>query len=159
VSGSESAVSGLRLRPATNGDVPRLTELVDSAYGHYVERLGGLPGPMTEDYGDVVRDLDVIVAEREGQIVGLLVLRTDDEGFAIHNLAVDPRHQGEGIGRALLERGEAEAAAAGFDSVYLYTHELMTENLALYERIGYVEYDRRPIGGGHRLVFLRKRLA
>jgi ribosomal protein S18 acetylase RimI-like enzyme len=149
----------MRLRPATRSDVPRLTELVDSAYGHYVERLGGPPGPMTEDYDDVVRNLDVIVAERDGRIVGLLALRTDADGFAIHNVAVDPGHQGLGIGRALLERGEAEARAAGFDSVYLYTHELMTENLPLYERIGYVEYDRRPIGGGHRLVFLRKRLA
>ena len=41
---------------------------------------------------------------------------------------------------------EAEARRAGFDSIYLYTHEKMTENLALYSRIGYVEYDRRSQG-------------
>jgi hypothetical protein len=33
----------------------------------------------------------------------------------------------------------------------------MTENLELYARIGYVEYDRRQRGGGY-LVYLRKRL-
>ena len=33
-----------------------------------------------------------------------------------------------------------------------------SENLALYERMGYREYDRRPVGGGRDLVFLRKRL-
>jgi hypothetical protein len=27
--------------------------------------------------------------------------------------------------------------------IYLYTHETVTENLALYSRIGYVDYDRR----------------
>jgi ribosomal protein S18 acetylase RimI-like enzyme len=150
-------MSGLRLRAAREPDVPRIVELVDRAYGHYVERLSGPPGPMTEDYDEVVRTLDATVAERDGEIAGLLVLRADDEGFAIHNVVVDPRHQGQGIGRALLELGESRARAAGHDSVYLYTHELMTENLALYERIGYVEYDRRPVGGG-RLVFLRKRL-
>ena len=148
--------SEVRLQAATPGDVPRIAELVDAAYRHYVERLGGLPGPMTEDYEEVVRDMTALVAERDGEIVGLLVLRTDDEGFAIHNVAVDPRHQGQGIGRALLERGETEARAAGFDSAYLYTHELMSENLALYERMGY--RDRRPVGGGRDLVFLRKRL-
>jgi hypothetical protein len=33
----------------------------------------------------------------------------------------------------------------------------MTENLALYSRIGYVEYDRRRQGEA-RLVYLRKQL-
>jgi ribosomal protein S18 acetylase RimI-like enzyme len=53
---------------------------------------------------------------------------------------------------------EAEARQAGFDSLYLYTHEKMTENLALYSRIGYVEYDRRS-QGAFSLVYMRKRLA
>src|SRR3712207_8724201 len=44
-----------------------------------------------------------------------------------------------------------------FDSIYLYTHEKMTENLALYSRIGYVEYDRRS-QGDFSLVFMRKHL-
>lgn len=33
----------------------------------------------------------------------------------------------------------------------------LTENLALYGRLGYVEYDRRPVTG-FSLVFLRKQL-
>jgi hypothetical protein len=33
----------------------------------------------------------------------------------------------------------------------------MTENVALYSRIGYVEYDRR-LHGDARLVYLRKQL-
>ena len=45
----------MRLRPATDEDVPRLTELVHAAYGHYVERIGGPPRPLTDDYAEVVR--------------------------------------------------------------------------------------------------------
>jgi ribosomal protein S18 acetylase RimI-like enzyme len=146
------------LRPATAADVARLTALVDAAYGHYVERIGRPPGPMTEDYADIVRSRDVVVAERDGEIVGLIVLGVDDEGFAVDNVAVDPSHQGTGVGRALLEHAEEAARGAGFDSLYLYTHELMTENLALYSRIGYVEYDRR-LRGDAPIVYLRKRLA
>jgi ribosomal protein S18 acetylase RimI-like enzyme len=145
------------LRPATDADVPRLTELARAAYGHYVDRLGGPPRPMTDDYADVVRGYRVTVAERKGDIVGLIVLGVGDEGFVIDNVAVDPRHQGSGVGRALLEHAEAAARRAGFDSIYLYTHEKMTENLALYSRIGYVEYDRR-LHGEACLVYLRKEL-
>lgn len=147
----------MRLRPATAADAPRLTELVQAAYGHYVERMGRPPGPMTEDYAALVRDGLVTVAERGGAIVGLVVLDTGDEGFTVENVAVEPAHQGTGVGRALLEHAEAEARRRGFDAIALYTHETMTENLALYTRIGYVEYDRRPIDVGS-VVYLRKPL-
>jgi ribosomal protein S18 acetylase RimI-like enzyme len=145
------------LRPAGAADVPRLTKLVRAAYAHYVERLGGPPRPMTDDYADVVRRHWVIVAERGGEILGLMVLGVSDEGFFIDNVAVDPAHQGVGVGRVLLEHADSAARDAGFDSIYLYTHERMVENLALYSRIGYVEYDRRRHGGA-RVVYMRKKL-
>jgi ribosomal protein S18 acetylase RimI-like enzyme len=145
------------LRPATLDDVPRLRELVDAAYGGYVQRIGGLPGPMTEDYADVVARREVTVAEREGSIDGLIVFGAGDEGFLVDNVAVDPARQGRGVGRALLEHAEAAARRAGFDSIYLFTHEKMTENLALYARSGYREYDRR-VRGDASLVYLRKQL-
>jgi ribosomal protein S18 acetylase RimI-like enzyme len=152
---AEPRRSGVSLRDATAADVPRLSELVRAAYAHYVARLGGLPRPMTDDYAEVIRTHRVVVAERGGEIVGLLVLGLDDEGFFVDNVAVDPRHQGSGLGRALLEHAEVAAREAGFDSIYLYTHERMAENLALYSRIGYVEYDRRRRGDA-RIVYLRK---
>ncbi len=137
--------------------MPRLTELVDAAYGPFVERIGRPPRPMTDDYAEVVRDKRVTVAESDGGIVALLVLEVTDEGFLVNNVAVDPSQQGTGLGRILLERAEDEARRAGFDSIYLYTHETATENLEMYARIGYVEYDRRPAGVGQ-VVYLRKPL-
>jgi RNA polymerase sigma-70 factor, ECF subfamily len=141
------------LRPALPADAPRLSEVVRAAYGHYVERLGGAPRPLTDDYAKVVREHDVTVAERGGEIVGLAVLLVEGEGFTLDNVAVDPAHHGTGVGRALLRHAEEEARRAGFDSIRLYTHELMTENRALYERIGYAEYARRGP-----LVYMRKPL-
>jgi ribosomal protein S18 acetylase RimI-like enzyme len=149
-------MSGVSLRPATAADVPRLTELVRTAYAHYVARIGGLPRPMTDDYAEVVRRDRVIVAEHGGEILGLAVLGVGDEGFYVDNVAVDPSHQGMGVGRVLLEHAEIAARDAGFDSIYLYTHERMAENLALYARIGYVEYDRRAEGEAQ-IVYLRKK--
>jgi ribosomal protein S18 acetylase RimI-like enzyme len=134
-----------------------VAELVDAAYGHYVERIGGPPRPMTDDYEEVIRTRQVTIAERHGAVAGVIVLAVTDEGFLIDNVAVHPSHRGSGLGRALLEFAEAEARRARFDSIYLYTHERMTENLALYARIGYVEYDRRS-HGEFSLVYLRKQL-
>jgi ribosomal protein S18 acetylase RimI-like enzyme len=149
--------AGHRLRPATGSDAASVAALVDAAYGHYVERIGMLPGPMTDDYAAVIRDRQVTVAEHDGAIVGIVVLTVTDEGFLIDNVAVHPSRRGTGLGRALLQFAEAEARRAGFDAIHLYTHERMTENLALYSRIGYVEYDRRS-QGAFSLVYMRKQL-
>ena len=112
---------------------------------------------MTEDYSQVIRERQVTVAEDGGEIVGIVVLGPSDQGFSIDNVAVHPSQQGRGVGRTLLDHAEAEARHAGFDSIYLYTHELMTENQALYARLGYVEYERRSERGFSR-VFMRKAL-
>ena len=148
---------GFSLRPATESDVPSVAELVDAAYRHYVQRLGMLPRPMTDDYPAVIRDRQVTVAEHDGAIVGVVVLTVTDEGFLIDNVAVHPSRRGTGLGRALLQFAEAGARRAGYDAIHLYTHEQMTENLALYSRIGYVEYDRGS-QGAFWLVYMRKQL-
>jgi ribosomal protein S18 acetylase RimI-like enzyme len=150
-----------RLRPARAPDAPRLARIARAAYARWVERLGGRePRPMSEDYDAVLAAKQVLVAERDGELVGLVVLDVDAEGFLVDNVAVDPAHEGTGVGRALLSAAEAAAARAGFDAIHLCTHERMTENVALYERIGYVEYDRRAHGRDRDLlVYLRKPLA
>jgi ribosomal protein S18 acetylase RimI-like enzyme len=144
-------------RSATGADVPKVAALVDAAYGHYVERLGMLPRPMTDDYAEVIANQRVTVAEGHGTIVGVIVLTVEDEGFLIDNVAVDPSYRGQGLGRALLEFAEAEARRTDFDSIHLYTHEKMTENLAIYSKFGYIEYDRRS-QGDFSLVYMRKHL-
>ena len=156
--GDDRGLTVGELRPATEADAAAVTRLVDDAYGHYVQRLGLRPGPMREDYGDVIRNRDATVVERGGTIVGLLVRGPTDEGFVIENVAVHPTLQGHGLGRALIELAEADARGSGFDSIYLYTHEKMAENQALYASLGYEEYERRGAGDLVR-VFMRKRLS
>ncbi len=145
------------MRQAVPADAAAVAALVDVAYRHYVPRIGMTPGPMTADYEEVVRSHVVIVAERDGGVAGVIVLRVTDEGFLIDNVAVHPAHQGGGLGRALLSLAEDRAQDAGFGSIHLYTHEMMTENLALYSRIGYAEY-RREVRDGFSLVYMRKHL-
>ena len=144
------------LRPARPDDAEAIASVVALAYTPYIERIGRKPGPMLQDYSKVVAERQVTVAEREGKIVGVLVLMTTSEGFLLDNVAVHPEHRG-GIGKALLQYAESECRRQGFPSIYLYTHQKMTENQALYSRIGYVEYDRRTENGFAR-IYMRKSL-
>ncbi|MCX6372235.1 MAG: GNAT family N-acetyltransferase [Actinobacteria bacterium] len=150
-------MSGVALRPAKPEDAPGVAACVCEAYVHYIERIGKQPGPMLEDYSDVINTSQVHVAIAGGRVVGAIVLQRTDQGFYVDNVAVRPSSKGTGVGRQLLELAEAEARRNGYDSIYLATHESMVENRALYTRIGYIEYDQRLVNGYPR-VFLRKAL-
>jgi N-acetylglutamate synthase-like GNAT family acetyltransferase len=143
------------LRPARAADVDGIRVCVDIAYSPYIERIGRKPGPMLEDYSKVIEERQVTVAEFKGTVAGVVVLTTTSEGFLLENVAVLPAHRG--IGKALLQYAESEARRQGFGSLYLYTHEKMTENQLLYSKIGYVEYERR-VENGYARVFMRKSL-
>jgi ribosomal protein S18 acetylase RimI-like enzyme len=148
----------LQLRDARSTDVAAIAECVQAAYTPWIARIGRKPWPMLQDYAAVIRDQQVAVAEIGPEIVGVVVQAGTDEGWLVDNVAVRPDRQGQGIGRALLVHAEREAVARGHSCVYLYTNELMTENIAMYARAGYVEYERRQ-ETGFRRVFLRKVLA
>ena len=149
---------GVALRPAVAADAVGVAACVCAAYLPYIERIGRQPGPMLENYAEVLERLQVHVAEREGRIVGVLVLEAGAGGVFIDNVAVHPTAQGSGVGRRLLEYAEARARALGHSSIELSTNERMFENQALYSRIGYAAFDRRVVDGYAR-VFMRKPLA
>jgi len=75
----------------------------------------------------------------------------------LENVAVHPARQGRGIGRALLDHAETRARELGLSRVRLYTHETMTENLALYRARGYRE-TARAVEDVYRRVHLAKPL-
>ena len=147
----------LQLRPATAADAPAIARCVEAAYSHYIERIGEPPGPMLDDYPQVVRDHRVFVVESGGEIAGAIVLIEDRGTMLLDNVAVLPSRQGEGIGRRLMLLAEEEARRLGYNCIDLYTHELMTENFAVYARNGYEEVERRTERGFPR-IYMRKRL-
>lgn len=151
----------------TNGDVDlrRLTAAesadvaacVEAAYAHYVERMGAKPGPMLEDYDLVLGRHPAWGAYDGHELLGVLVVHDEGERFLLDNVAVHPRAQGRGIGRKLLELGEREARSRGYDRVELYTNAAMTENIAIYTKMGYEETHRRQEDGFDR-VYMAKGL-
>jgi len=145
-------------RLATPADRPAIEAIVQQAYSPYIGRIGRPPGPMSDDYAMLIDKRRVYVVEEGGAIRGLLVLVPEPDAMLLDNVAVAPCARGTGVGRCLLEYAERSASAAGYRVIRLYTHETMTENLALYRRIGYTETHRAEEKGLKR-VFMVKQLA
>lgn len=112
---------------------------------------------MGDDYRALIEAGRVHVLEDGGSVAGLAVLVPEADALLLDNLAVAPACHGRGLGRRLLAFAEAAARAAGFARVRLYTNEAMTENIALYGRLGYRETGRGE-DKGFRRVFMEKRL-
>ena len=146
------------IRLANPGDRHTIEEIVTSAYVHYVERIGKPPGPMLEDYAALITGGAVsVLLDDHGSIVAIIVLLPKPDHLLLDNVAVRPSRQGFGFGRQLVAFAEDEARRLGYDELRLYTHETMTENIALYARLGFVETGRGQEAGYNR-VFMVKRL-
>lgn len=146
------------LRRARPADATAIAQLVNRAYAKYLPRIGQPPLPMVADYSAVIRQHDVWVLESDGVIIAALVLIAEPDVLLLDNIAVDPAHQGSGLGRKLMAFVESEALRQGFASIRLYTNEKMAENIAFYDRLDYRETGREVLNGRH-AVHMRKELS
>ena len=147
------------IRRAQPTDRAAVEQIVRDAYSMYIERIGKPPGPMLDDYGALIADGVISVCEgSDGTIAALIVLLPKRDHLLLDNIAVRPDQQGRGLGRQLIAFAEAEARRLGHAELRLYTHQKMTENIALYARLGFVETGRVQEAGYDR-VFMTKRLA
>ncbi len=118
----------IKIREAVLSDAEEIQNCVQEAYQHYIERIGKPPGPMLDDYAEVIKSHLVYVAESDG-VVGVLVLMKSENRFLLDNVAVDPSQQGKGIGMKLIKLAESDACRLGYKKIELYSHESMHENI------------------------------
>jgi ribosomal protein S18 acetylase RimI-like enzyme len=145
------------IRRARPVDAVEMTTCVQAAYQQYISRIGKPPGPMLDDYSNMADQHQAFVAEESGRVIGILVLIRKKGGILMDNVAVLPKYQGKGLGYRLIQLAETQALEQGFKYLDMYTHELMTENIEMYQRLGYVE-TKRCIEKGYRRVYMRKKL-
>ena len=89
----------------------------------------------------------VLVAEVDDRIVGRLSIGRDTHPASEHvadvGLMVAEGYRRRGIGRALMEAGEAWARGVGVHKIELHVFPHNEAALALYERLGYRQVGRR----------------
>ena len=141
------------IRKASLSDLDQVEACAVAAYTRYIERIGKAPAPMVADFAASIENEDLYVIEDSGRICGFVVFYARDNYIHLENVALDPRFQGRGLGMRLIEFVEQRARADGYARVELYTNAKMTENLGLYPRLGYEQFDRRIEDGFDRVYF------
>ena len=149
------------ITPAALEDLPTVQELFreyeaflpfDLSFQHFHREADTLPGRYAPPTGQL------LLARRDGQIVGVVALRKLDEGLCeMKRLFVQPAFQGQGIGRALAEAIIERARQIGYQRMWLDT--VMEPAKNLYCSLGFADippYQEVPIDG---VVFMELKLS
>ena len=124
------------IRLARGEDLDRLLALENRCFEHDRLSRRSFRHFLTSDTASCM------VAERAGELLGYgLVLFHGRTALArLYSMAVAPEHQGQGLGRDLLEVAEAAALDSGAAVMRLEVHPLNFAAIALYRRAGYLEF-------------------
>jgi N-acetylglutamate synthase-like GNAT family acetyltransferase len=141
------------IRQATAADLPSIQQVISAAYDKYLNRMDRPPAPLLRDYSPAIESGALWVTGTP--VIGLISLNQIEDVLLVENVAVHPAEQGTGVGRRLMEFAEDLARQRQIGRLALYTNEVMTENQAIYEHLGYRPTDRR-LEGGYRRVYMEK---
>ena len=148
---------GRRIRPFLSGDLPRLHEIRKAAYKPIFASFRSIVGKAIADvainsskqsqreYLDKIcakgSNRTVFVVEQHGTIIGFYSLYLDDKSEVgeIDLNAVDPAHQGGGIGTSMYEDALARMKEAGMKvaSVATGADESHIPARRAYEKVGF----------------------
>lgn len=154
----------MRIRIAMTQDVAQIIPVVNAAFA--IETF--LEGTRTDEKGmaEMMRKGQFLVTENEdGEVVASVYVEKRGEHGYIGMLAVDPLHQGKGLGRAMIEAAENHCRIQGCTYADVSVLSLRPELLPLYRKLGYVEtateefHPSQPLKSGvvcHSIVMSKK---
>lgn len=147
------------IRNYQSPDVARVQEITAATFSEVsidnnMERTFGSFGPSdwkTRKVAAIAEDCRIqpdgvfVAISEAGEIVGYITTRLDTAGGIgrIPNLAVDPAHQGKGLGRALLKRALEFFSERGMAIAKIETLEQNPVGQGLYSSLGFVEVARQ----------------
>lgn len=130
--------SDLRFRAATVEDRPQLIDLINSAFS--IEKF--LEGTRTDEErlaATMEKGAILLAEDGSGHIVASVYMELRGARGYLGMLAVDPAHQGKGLGRIMVEAAEEHFRAKGCEAVDIIVLNLRPELPPIYRRFGYVE--------------------
>ncbi|SRR6266436_2245189 len=143
-SNSPSSESNVRIRPASDADVPALVQLINAAF--VVEQVV-FDGNRVDDLGvrAYMSGGTFLVAEDSGTLAGCVYIETRDNRSYLGLLSVQPARQGAGLGRELVTAGESLARESGSRVMDLRVISARGEQLLpFYQRLGYKVVRTEP---------------
>jgi len=150
-----------RVRPLEPRDRAFILSLIPrlSAFGLPLERdLRTLHALMVEELGNLPSELEtaleLIAEDEQGVAIGFIQCKREYDPFSgvdrayVQMLAVDEAAEGQGVGRALLERATLWAEEKGLEGLSLHVFATNARARAFYAKMGFIEDTVRLIKPG-----------
>jgi GNAT superfamily N-acetyltransferase len=144
IANPRSSEPDVRMRLASDDDVPALTRLVNAAF--VVEQVV-FEGNRVDDLGirAYMGSGTFLVAEDSTELVGCVYVESRDDRSYLGLLSVQPARQGQGLGRQLVTAAEKLAREAGSHTMDLRVISARAEQLLpFYQRLGYQFVRTQP---------------
>lgn len=153
----------IKIEPVDEAETLRIVRMLFEEYWNsfgftpcfqnFGEELDGLPGRYAPPSGRLA------VAWVNGEPAGCVALRRfDDERAEVKRLYVRVRFRGFGLGRKLLEWVMNEARTAGYTEMVGDTMPVMTDALAMYDRMGFERVAPHEEQAKSGAIAIRRRL-
>ena len=141
----------LVLRAATAADAAAIAATIAASFEQYRGKLEPESGAFRETAegiaAELARESGAIVAERNGRMIGCVMVKLIEDDLYFGRLSVVPEARGEGIARRLVEAVEDEARRRELAGVQLGVRIVLVENQELFSSMGYVEISREAHEG------------
>lgn len=142
------------LRTATIGDAASIAATIAAAFAQYRGKLVPESGAFRETAegiaAELARGASAIVAERNGEMLGCVLVEEMEGDLYFGRLSVLPSARGQGLARRLIDAVEGEARRRGLGGVRLGVRIVLTENQRLFASLGYRETSREAHPGFER---------
>ncbi len=125
------------IRLAHAGDIPALVPVINQAFA--IEKF--LDGTRTDEerLAATLREGIILLAERNGQLLACVYVELRGERAYFGMLAVDPKQQGQGLGRLMTDAAEQYGRNHSCKYMDISVLSLRPELLPFYRNLGYQE--------------------
>ena len=134
----------MEIRVATRSDIPQIVDLVNVAFrlaeGFFVEGDRTKPAQIEAMF----QTGTFLLADVSGELAACVYLELRGERAYFGLLSVNPDHQRQGVGRALVDEVERRAKEAGCGIMDILTVNVRPELVPLYSKMGYAESGTAP---------------
>lgn len=139
------------LRAATVADAAAIAAVIAASFAQYRGRLVPESGAFRKTAATIAAELDrgagAIVAERNGEMLGCVLVEEKEGDLYFGRLSVVPMARGRGLATQLIDAVEAEARRRGLAGVRLGVRIVLTDNQRLFLALGYRETSREAHPG------------
>jgi ribosomal protein S18 acetylase RimI-like enzyme len=139
------------LRTAGAGDAAAIAATIASSFAQYRGVLVPESGAFRETADGIAAEMGkgagAIVAERNGEMVGCVLVEEMEGDLYFGRLSVLPSSRGLGLAQRLIEAVETEAHRRGLAGVRLGVRIVLTDNQRLFQALGYRETSREAHPG------------